>query len=643
MPIPYLLLFVQRNLWRNIQTELAIWRVGALPGLIIIGLVMLARLTGSLQFFEWVALDNFLRLRPAEPMDERIVIVGIDEGDIQQIRTYPIPDQDIAELLRLLQNYQPNVIGLDIFRDLPVEPGHAKLVEVFRESKNLIAIEKALRDREGFTVSPPPDFPPDQAGFADAVLDTDGYLRRSLLRISTPQGERKLSLTLRLAQTYLSSQGIPLEQGIHDPNAIRFGSTELTRFQPNSGGYVRADAGGNQILLNFRSGREPFRVISLNDIKSGHVDPNWIRDRIVLVGITAASVKDSVNSAAITGVNPKLVYGAEIQAHAVSQIISAVLDGRPLLQVWSDGWEYLWIFAWGFLGISLGRLFQSPFKILMGLGMASVGLIGICYFGLIVGWWIPLVPAILPLVFNGAGLTAGLFYRHQQDLRLRLQERQFIIDHTFDTIHNGPLQRLARILSTAQENHFYSELLLSELKQLNQEIRTVYESVRRETLTQGEHIYLGGNLELDLHAPLHESLYQVYDNTITRDFPCFQTIKFKINKFEPLESRYLSLDQKRGLCRFLEEALCNVGKYAVGVTRLSVICTQENGENVLRIIDNGVGLEALSDNLDQYRGRGTQQAKNLARQLRGTFRRFPNSPKGTVCELTWSVAKAWFW
>lgn len=643
MPIPYLLLFVQRNLWRNIQTELAIWRVGALPGLIIIGLVMLARLTGSLQFFEWVALDNFLRLRPAEPMDERIVIVGIDEGDIQQIRTYPIPDQDIAELLRLLQNYQPNVIGLDIFRDLPVEPGHAKLVEVFRESKNLIAIEKALRDREGFTVSPPPDFPPDQAGFADAVLDTDGYLRRSLLRISTPQGERKLSLTLRLAQTYLSSQGIPLEQGIHDPNAIRFGSTELTRFQPNSGGYVRADAGGNQILLNFRSGREPFRVLSLNDIKSGHVDPNWIRDRIVLVGITAASVKDSVNSAAITGVNPKLVYGAEIQAHAVSQIISAVLDGRPLLQVWSDGWEYLWIFAWGFLGISLGRLFQSPFKILMGLGMASVGLIGICYFGLIVGWWIPLVPAILPLVFNGAGLTAGLFYRHQQDLRLRLQERQFIIDHTFDTIHNGPLQRLARILSTAQENHFYSELLLSELKQLNQEIRTVYESVRRETLTQGEHIYLGGNLELDLHAPLHESLYQVYDNTITRDFPCFQTIKFKINKFEPLESRYLSLDQKRGLCRFLEEALCNVGKYAVGVTRLSVICTQENGENVLRIIDNGVGLEALSDNLDQYRGRGTQQAKNLARQLRGTFRRFPNSPKGTVCELTWSVAKAWFW
>ncbi len=604
---------------------------------------MLARLTGSLQFFEWVALDNFLRLRPAEPMDERIVIVGIDEGDIQQIRTYPIPDQDIAELLRLLQNYQPNVIGLDIFRDLPVEPGHAKLVEVFRESKNLIAIEKALRDREGFTVSPPPDFPPDQAGFADAVLDTDGYLRRSLLRISTPQGERKLSLTLRLAQTYLSSQGIPLEQGIHDPNAIRFGSTELTRFQPNSGGYVRADAGGNQILLNFRSGREPFRVLSLNDIKSGHVDPNWIRDRIVLVGITAASVKDSVNSAAITGVNPKLVYGAEIQAHAVSQIISAVLDGRPLLQVWSDGWEYLWIFAWGFLGISLGRLFQSPFKILMGLGMASVGLIGICYFGLIVGWWIPLVPAILPLVFNGAGLTAGLFYRHQQDLRLRLQERQFIIDHTFDTIHNGPLQRLARILSTAQENHFYSELLLSELKQLNQEIRTVYESVRRETLTQGEHIYLGGNLELDLHAPLHESLYQVYDNTITRDFPCFQTIKFKINKFEPLESRYLSLDQKRGLCRFLEEALCNVGKYAVGVTRLSVICTQENGENVLRIIDNGVGLEALSDNLDQYRGRGTQQAKNLARQLRGTFRRFPNSPKGTVCELTWSVAKAWFW
>ena len=634
---------MERNLWQKIKAEIAIWRVGAMPGFVIIGLVMLTRLTGSLQFLEWVALDTFLRLRPPEPIDERIVIVGINEGDIQSVGTYPIPDKDIAELLRTLQKYKPNVIGLDIFRDLPVEPGHAARVAAFKDIKNLIAIEKVLPDRQGFTVNPPPELPPEQVGFADAILDADGSIRRSVLGTWTFQKDYKFSLSLRLVETYLSSKGIPLNNGIRDQDAMRFGSTELTRFRPNFGGYVRADAGGNQILINFRSGQKPFRIISLRDIKNGNVNPNWIRDRIVLIGMTALSAKDIVNSAAISGVNPKLVYGVEVQAHAVSQILSAVLDRRSLLKGWSDGWEYLWIFGWGLLGISLGRLFESPLKILLGLGVASVGLTSVCYLCLILGWWLPFVPAMLTLVLNGAGLTAALFYRQERDLRLRLQERQLIIEQTFDTIHNGPLQRLARMLRYSQELDLSSDQLFLELQQLNKEIRDVYECVRRETLTQGASIYLGGDLELDLSAPIHEILYQVYDNTITRDFPCFKTIKIKINKFEPLDSRYLTIEQKRGLCRFLEEALCNVGKYAVGVTRLSVICMEEKGQNSLRIIDNGVGLNSLSGKAAQFKGRGTQQAENLARQLRGKFRRFPNSPKGTVCELIWPGGKTWFW
>lgn len=634
---------MDRNLWQNIKAEIAIWRVGALPGLVIIGLVILTRLTGSLQFLEWVALDNFLRLRPPEPVDERIVIVGINERDIQSVGTYPIPDKDIAELLRTLQKYKPNVIGLDIYRDLPVEPGHAERVAAFKDIKNLIAIEKALPDREGFTVNPPPELPPEKVGFADFILDADGSIRRSLLETSTFQGDYKFSLSLRLAETYLSSQEIPLENGIRDPKAMRFGSTELTRFRPNSGGYVGADVGGNQILINFRSGRKPFRIVSLSDIKSGKVNPSWIRNRIVLIGMTTLSAKDIVNSAAIPGVNPKLVYGVEVQAHAVSQILSAVLDGRPLLKVWSDGWEYLWIFGWGFFGISLGRLFQSPLKILLGLGVASVGLAGVCYLSLILDWWLPLVPAMLPLVLNGAGLTAALFYRHQRDLKLRLQERQSIIEQTFNTIHNGPLQRLAKILRYFKEQDLSSDQLFLELQQLNQEIRAVYESVRIEALNQGETIYLGSDLELDSSAPIHKILSEVYFTTIACDFPCFKTIKINIHQFDPLNDRHLTIEQKRGLGQFMQEALCNVGKYAVGVTRLSVICKQENGQNLIRIIDNGVGFNSLSDKVEQSKGWGTQQAKNLARQLRGTFRRYPHSPKGTVCELTWSGRKTWFW
>ncbi|NJO64865.1 MAG: hypothetical protein HC836_44105 [Richelia sp. RM2_1_2] len=42
-------------------------------------------------------------------------------------------------------------------------------------------------------------------------------------------------------------------------------------------------------------------------------------------------------------------------------------------------------------------------------------------------------------------------------------------------------------------------------------------------------------------------------------------------------------------------------------------------------------------------GFGTQQAHKIAKQLKGEFRRFANSPQGTVCELLWSEEKQSWW
>ena len=68
--------------WQAAKTEVTTWRRGSLPGLMVIVAVMMARLSGALQFWELVTFDQFLLLRPPEPMDERIVIVGITEEDM---------------------------------------------------------------------------------------------------------------------------------------------------------------------------------------------------------------------------------------------------------------------------------------------------------------------------------------------------------------------------------------------------------------------------------------------------------------------------------------------------------------------------------------------------------------------------------
>lgn len=634
-------------LWETLKQQIKVWREVVLPGISIIGLVLITRLTGILQFQELVAFDHFLRLRPTEAADTRVVIVGIDENDIKTVGSYPIPDQVLANMLRTLQAYRPRVIGLDLFKDLTGTIGRTELGKVFQESSNLVGIEKVLNQEESLNIKPPPELSPERVGFVDFIVDSDGQLRRSLLASKTWERELKYSLSMRLAQIYLHSKGIPFRHGPVSRDPIQFGSTGLNRFSSNFGGYVGADANGNQMLINFRSQPHPFRTISLTDLLTGKVDPSWIENRVVIIGMTAASVGDAFITSAVKQTlfteayngsesSHQLIYGVEVQAHVTSQIISAVLDGRPNLKTWFDVWEYLWIGFWGGLGIALGLNFQSPWKTLLSIGVASIAVAAICYGFLLMSWWIPVVPTLLALA--GAGLTTAFFDR---DLKSLLDQRSQMLERMFEAIHNGPLQDLAVVLRSLGEEEVSNEQLRSQLQTINQDLRAVYNSLKQEMLDHRDRLRLEENVSLDLAAPIDELLYQVYDITLKRKFQCFSTIRTYIRpNFKLLEGCQLTTAQKRGLCLFLQEALCNVGKHAVGITYLDIVCTQDKGWYSLQIIDNGVGLTAKPESISK--GRGTAQAQEFARQLRGKFQRLPNTPQGTICMLAWPESRRWF-
>lgn len=623
------------RIWQIIKKEIPIWRTGALPGLTVLVIVIVARLNGLLQPLEWMAFDQLLRLRPVEPMDNRITIIGINEYDIKNLNTYPIPDIEIAGLIKKIRNYQPRVIGLDIFKDIPVEPGHQELIDVFKETKNLIAIEKVLPPK----ISPSANLPSKQLGFADVIADKDGGYRRILLGTPVTQNvdEYKYSLSLRLAQIYLAHQGINLENGINDPSAMRFSSVEIPRFLANHGGYVGVDAGGNQTLMNWRSGRKPFRFLSLNDIKTGNFKPQWLQNRIVLIGITAPSVPDYLNTRAVISLENdeehEEIYGVKFHAHATSQIISAVLDGRPLLKVWPEEWEYFWIVVWGFVPILIGRLTQCVSKNLLAVALISIFLVGVDYQLILWGYWIPIAPSLLILGINSVGLSAFTFYQRDKVLRYKIAERQRTIDYTFTLIHNGPLQTLANTLTGIQEKDFPKEKLRLQLENLNLEIRQIGEYLKFSVLNQEETIRLGNGLKLNLMLPIHELFYEVYTNTLERDLPNFQSIKLKARCFEPIEENFLNPEQKRELCEFLEEALCNIGKHALGVKHLQATGKEKQGWYILSIQDNGCGISFFRENT------GTMQAVNLAKKLGGYFKREPALPRGTLCELTWPLRR----
>ena len=133
---------MRRRIWNRIGQEFGLWALAARPGIIVLIVVILMRIAGGMQSWEWMLFDTMLRLRPVEKPDERIVIVGIDEEDIKWVGQYPVPDEKIAKLLTKLETYQPLVIGLDMFKNVPVEPGGEQLGQVLRSNPNIIGIEK---------------------------------------------------------------------------------------------------------------------------------------------------------------------------------------------------------------------------------------------------------------------------------------------------------------------------------------------------------------------------------------------------------------------------------------------------------------------------------------------------------------------
>ena len=309
---------------------------------------------------------------------------------------------------------QPKAIGLDIYRDFPVEPGHQELVEVFESTPNLIGIEKVVDHNLREAVAPSPVLKAKgQVGANDLLIDADNKVRRGFIYVADPDGENLWSFGLYLALLYLDAEGIALEKV--GETKYQLGETVFVPFEANDGGYVRADAGGYQLLLNYRGASRNFETVSLTDILKDRVSPDWGRDRIILIGKVGESFKDLFFTPYSSGLLdlPKPMAGVEIHAHLTSQLLSAALDDRPLIKCWSEPIDWLWILLWAGVGATLTWKFRylGGMKILSWRRLASLllaggTLLGSTYVAFLGGIWLPVVPPLLALGGSLAAITA---------------------------------------------------------------------------------------------------------------------------------------------------------------------------------------------------------------------------------------------
>ncbi|MDZ7842369.1 MAG: adenylate/guanylate cyclase domain-containing protein [Gammaproteobacteria bacterium] len=316
---------------------------------------------GVLRTLEYFAYDTRLRLTVPETVDERVVIVDVDEKSLAVEGRWPWPRDRMARLVdALFEDYSIGVLGFDmVFAEQERHTAFENLEDMLRSGgQGALADQVAsltprtdarfAESLEGRPVAlgyyfsgnanstgrlPEPYLPAEIAetmaipaprangyganlpvlqdaarhgGFFDNPLsDEDGVFRRAPT-LQSYQGGLYESLSLAVVQLHLDQ---PLSIG--DNNEHLYAGDRTVPLDQNMAAFVP-----------YRGGQGSFPYVSASDVLSGSVpDPTVLRNAIVLVGTTAPGLYDLRNTPL-----QKVYPGVEVHAN----LISGVLDGRFL-------------------------------------------------------------------------------------------------------------------------------------------------------------------------------------------------------------------------------------------------------------------------------------------------------------------------
>ena len=336
--------------------------------------------------------DAYQRLRPRlyRPAGRAVRIVDLDDATLDRLGQWPWPRTQVAELIVRLAEGGVASVGLDMVFAEPDRTSPARIVSLWPASGDLRSLVQALPDHDqvlsraigqapvvtGFA------FTRGQAGRAPAVktsvahagddpkpfveafdaavvnlpefetmaagnghfnmlADRDGLIRRVPLWLRA--GEvlyPSLALeTLRVAQgasTYvIKSSGASGETGWGAQTGMV--SVKVGEF------VVPTDAEGRVWLYD--TGPAPERWIPAWRIMAGEVNPDELAGAIILIGTSAAGLKDI----RATPLNP-VAAGVEVHAQLLEQILHGEFLKRP---DWAPGAEFFYLVMVGLLLIVL--------------------------------------------------------------------------------------------------------------------------------------------------------------------------------------------------------------------------------------------------------------------------------------------------
>jgi CHASE2 domain-containing sensor protein/class 3 adenylate cyclase len=378
-------------------------------------ILLFGRMAGWLQPAELFLYDQLVLAWAGRGVSDKITIIAFTEEDIAPSGG-SVRDADLAALLARVAGWAPRVIGVDLYRDHPLPPGEEQLARVRAEYPDIIW---GFKLPEGADPGiPPPPLPSNgRAVLVDVVPDAGGIVRRGLMVADdTATGIVVRTFGAALAETYTRQH----LRGIDDTSvALGIGRIELVT--DHFGPYTRVNSAGYQTMLDFVGGGDRFAQFSMGQIMTNDALASLVKDRIVLIGTGARSVKDDFATPISSNPNTAPLRGVMLHAHLADQLIR-IQNGTTMSRtVLARGGETLLIWVCALAG-ALAVLMLSAIGPILVTMLLGLGLIASAVY-LAFGSGLILPGLAVGLAWVGAGGT-GIVVLYGTGMRERLRLRR---------------------------------------------------------------------------------------------------------------------------------------------------------------------------------------------------------------------------
>ena len=288
--------------------------------------------------------DTYQRLMPRSRASAPAVIVAIDEDSLDARGQWPWPRTVMAELMRAILAAQPAAVGVDLFfaePDRASPAGDAALAQAIDGEKVVLGIA-GLEYRDRRFPFPPSAAPVRIAAKRDLALRRyDGQLQsrpeisraaagRGLLSSEAKGVVRRVPLIARIGQVLVPSLSVEMIRVAIDAPLLRLTDRGGERLELGIGNVtVPLQSDGSMYLYFGRDDGE--RLVSAEKVLTGAVDPEFLRDKLVLVGITGLGLLDYQ----VTALGER-IPGVEVHAQLIEQMFDGNYLRRPTGAAWLE-------------------------------------------------------------------------------------------------------------------------------------------------------------------------------------------------------------------------------------------------------------------------------------------------------------------